>query len=81
MKSFKNYRKLQKIKDLAKDADLDISKFKDEELIKGFDTEKEHQKIKKLDVVKGDEANILKIALAHLDEDPHYYEKLTKAKL
>jgi hypothetical protein len=37
MKSFKNYRKLKKIKELAKNADLDISKFKDQELIKGFE--------------------------------------------
>ena len=81
MKSFKNWNQLRKIKNLAKKADLDVSKYDDSELLKGFETEKEHQRDKETDVVKGDETKIVKILLAHLKEDPEYYKKLTKAKL
>lgn len=66
---------------LAKKAKLDVSKFKTKELVDGLNTEKEHMAQKKLDVVGKHEERILKIALAHLDEDPNYYEKLKKAKL
>jgi hypothetical protein len=81
MKSFKNWKQLKKIKNLAKKADLDVSKYNDSEILKGFETEQEHQRDKETDIVKGDETKIVKILLAHLKEDPEYYKKLTKAKL
>jgi len=67
--------------ELAKKGDLDVSKFSTKELVDGLNTEKEHMSSKKLDVIKGDKVKILKIALAHLEEDPNYYKKLKKAKL
>ena len=69
------------VKDLAAKGKLAISKFSMKELVDGLNTEKEHMSQKKLDVIKGDKVKILKIALAHLDENPHYYKKLKKAKL
>jgi hypothetical protein len=69
------------VKRLAKKASIDISKYKMQELVDGINTETEHAKIKKLDVVGKHEERILKIALAHLEEDPKYYTKLKKAKL
>jgi hypothetical protein len=41
--------------------------------------EKEHDKDKDTDVVKKD-ADILKIAVAHLREKPNYYTKLKKVE-
>lgn len=81
MKKFSEWKNIKKIKKLAKEANLDISKYSDSELSKGFETEKEHQTDKETDVVQGDETKIVKILLAHLKEDPNYYKKLTKAKL
>ena len=73
---------LEDLKKFAKQAKVDISKFDINELIDGINTEKEHKLTnKKLDVIGKDESKILKIALAHLNEDPHYYKKLKKAKL
>lgn len=69
------------IKSLAKKIKVNISNYDIKELIAGMRTEQEHMSDKKLDVIKGDDSKILKIALAHLKEDPHYYKKLQKAKL
>jgi hypothetical protein len=69
------------IENIAKKAKLNISNFDEEELVSGVNTEKEHMSIKKLDVIEGHEERILKIALAHLEEDSNYYKKLKKAKL
>lgn len=66
---------------LAKKANLDVSKFDTKELVDGLNTEKEHMSQKKLDVIGKQEENILKIALAHLEENPNYYKVLKKAKL
>lgn len=67
---------------MAKNAKIDISKYDRKELLAGINTEKEHKDTsKKLDVVGKNESKILKIALAHLEEDPHYYKKLKKAEL
>ena len=66
---------------LAKKANIDVSKFKTKELVDGLNTEKEHMANKKLNVIGKHEERILKIALAHLEEDPHYYKKLKKADL
>jgi hypothetical protein len=65
---------------LAKKANLDISKFSKKEIIDGFRTEQEHDTNDSIDVVK-EPVTALKIALAHLREDPNYYKKLKKAGL
>lgn len=58
-----------------------VNKFDKNELIKGINTEKEHMENKDLDVIKTKPENVLKIALAHLQEDKKYYSKLSKAGL
>lgn len=62
---------------LAKKAGLDISKFDSKELMQGIEVEKEHdgKMGKDVDVVKN-KSDLLKIAIAHLREDPKYYTKL-----
>lgn len=67
---------------MAKKAKLDVLKYDKKELLDGINTEKEHRDTsKKLDVIGKDDSKILKIAAAHLEEDPNYYKKLKKAKL
>lgn len=70
------------IEQVAKKAGLDISKYDKRELRMGFaDERKEHDSgdpaNKDIDVVHND-TEILKIVLAHLREDPHYYTKISK---
>jgi hypothetical protein len=74
MESFKEYCAIQKA---AEDAKLDISKYDDKEISMGFKAEKEEHGKGKLQVVKKD-TDFLKIAVAHLEEDPKYYTKLKK---
>lgn len=73
----------KKIHDLAVKANLDIFPFDKKELIKGYETETEHtgKMGKDTDVIGKDKTKILKIAIAHLREDPHYYKKLAKTKI
>lgn len=66
------------IKDLADKIKVDISKFDIHAIKDGMSVEQEHMQSKKLDVIQGDESKILKIALAHLEEDKNYYKKLKK---
>lgn len=67
------------IEQIANKAKLDISGYEKSELTKGFKEELEHGKRNpKLDVTGDDPVKTLKIVLAHLDEDPHYYKKLNK---
>lgn len=61
-------------KDIAKRAKIDLSCFDKKELKMGYEEEKEHK-----DVTGGDPVKTLKIAIAHLKEDPKYYTKLKKA--
>lgn len=66
---------------IAKRAGLDISSFDAKELLMGMDVEKEHngKMGADTDVVPGnDQGTIMKIAIAHLREDPKYYTKLKK---
>lgn len=65
------------LKTLAKQADIDISHFNTRELTQGIEVEKEHdgKMGKDVDVVKN-KSDLLKIAVAHLREDPKYYTKL-----
>jgi len=72
----------ESIDQIAKDAGLDISKFDKKELRMGFkDENKEHDsgdKANKDIDVANSKTDILKIVLAHLREDPHYYTKISK---
>ena len=78
MKKFTDFLECKNIHGLAKKAKLDVSMFDDGELKMGFDAEKEHDDGSNVDVVDND-TDILKIAVAHLREDPKYYTKLHKA--
>ncbi len=81
MRNFKQWRideaAYGDIEKVAQRAGLDISKFDRSEIVSGFKVEREHdgKMGKDTDVVRSD-ADVLKIALAHLREDPKYYSKL-----
>jgi hypothetical protein len=76
------YESISSIRKLAKDNNLDVSNYKDSELIFGIEIEKEHDGGEGADVdVVSSELDILKIVIAHLREDPNYYNKLKKAGL
>ena len=64
---------------MSKDNGLNISNYDRNELVLGVNTEKEHNKDKDTDVVKRP-SDVLKIAIAHLREDPKYYTKLKKVE-
>jgi hypothetical protein len=69
-----------KIQDMAKKAKIDISKYDPKELEMGFKAEKEEHDGgmgKDVDVL-GSDTDALKVAIAHLREDPKYYTKLKK---
>jgi len=68
--------KLQKIADKYK---LDISKYDPKQLIKGMKVEKEHDDGSELDVVNN-VGDLMKIAMAHLNELPDYYDRLEKVE-
>lgn len=78
---FVKFSEWSKVEELAKKANLDISKFDRKELVRGIAVEREHdgKQGKDVDVV-GSETDLLKIALAHLREDPKYYTKLKKVE-
>ena len=65
----------------AKEAGIDVTPFDDKELKMGVDVEREHdgEMGKDTDVVKKD-SDLVKIAVAHLREDPKYYTKLKKVE-
>ena len=66
---------------IAQEAEVDVSAFDSEELLMGIEVEQEHngQMGTDVDVVPGNDlGTILKIAVAHLREDPKYYTKLQK---
>lgn len=65
------------IKKVAKKGALDISNYDANELRMGYEAEKEHDDGSDVDVVDND-LDIVKIAVAHLREDPKYYTKLKK---
>jgi hypothetical protein len=53
----------------------ELNKYEEKQLIDGINSEKEHS-ISKFNVIGKNEEKILKIALAHLEEDKEYYSKL-----
>lgn len=85
MKSFQEFldRKILEVNllNMAKKADLDIAGLSREQLKMGYEVEKEHGGImgKDTDVVNNP-ADYLKIAVAHLREDPKYYTKLKQVE-
>ena len=67
------------IKRIAKLGNLDISRYDINELISGYEVEKEHgTRNPTTNITNDDEVMTLKIALAHLNEVPDYYTKLKK---
>lgn len=80
--SFKEYVALREDRahDLAKKAKIDVSKYDPHELKIGVEDEEEHDggEGKDVDVV-GPKTDLIKIAVAHLREDPKYYSKVKKA--
>ena len=67
------------IKRIAKQGNLNIARYKMNELIMGFKVEKEHGTVNPItNITNDDEVKTLKIALAHLNEVPDYYTKLGK---
>lgn len=70
---------LDNLQKLADEIKVDISKFNQKELKMGFQVEKEHMKDADINVINKD-SDILKIALAHLRENPKYYTLLKKVE-
>lgn len=72
----------KELRSASKNAKLNVSKYDPKELHKGYEVEEEHdgKEGKDVDVVDKD-SDRLKIAVAHLREDPKYYTKLKKAGL
>lgn len=67
------------IKRIAKQGNLNIGRYDIEQIIKGYEVEKEHGTVNPTtNVTNDDEVKTLKIALAHLNEVPDYYTKLKK---
>lgn len=70
------------INNILKELGVSVKKFDIKELQDGFSVELEHGKKNKLtNLTNNDPKLTLMIVLAHLYEDPHYYEKLLKAGL
>jgi hypothetical protein len=80
MKTFKQFceAKENELKDLAKKVKIDLSNIPMKELEMGMEVEKEHD-TKDTDVVDN-KTTIMKIAVAHLREDPKYYTKLKRVE-
>lgn len=76
---FKIWVENKDIFSIAEKAKIDISKYDINQIKMGMKVELEHGfKAGKFDVTNDDPIKTLKIALAHLNEDPKYYTKLKK---
>lgn len=69
----------EKIKQIANRAGLDISKYKPDQIVRGYSVEKEHDTNDEIDVVKNP-ADLIKVSIAHLREFPNYYTRLKKVE-
>ena len=81
--NFKQFFESNSLEQIAKTAKVDIKGVNMKELAMGMEVEKEHDDKmgKDTDVVPGhDKGTIMKIAVAHLREDPKYYTKLKKVE-
>ena len=67
---------IEYIKKIAEKANVDISKFDINQVLIGYEVEKEHGDDKETDVTKKDPIKTLKITVRHLKEDGKYYDKL-----
>lgn len=78
---FNEWISAKEIGEIAQKAKVDISKFDIKQLVQGYKVELEHGKgDPETNVTNSDPVMTLKIALAHLKEDPHYYTKLKKVE-
>ena len=69
------------IHQIAKKANIDISKYDLKQLEMGYKVELEHGKTdKETNVTDSDPVKTLKIAVAHLKEKPNYYTLLKKVE-
>ena len=77
MQTFEQFLESKNLEDEAKKYKVDAKQLK-----MGIEVEKEHDGKfgKDTDVIKNKE-DVVKIAVAHLREDPHYYTKLKKIEL
>lgn len=76
-----SYQRVKNIDTIAQQAGIDVSIFDAKELLMGLEVEREHsgQMGSDVDIVPGNDlGTVLKIAVAHLREDPKYYTKLKK---
>jgi len=83
MKTFLEFCESKNLEQIAKKAKVDIKGVCPKQLSMGMEVEKEHDAKmgKDTDVVPGhDKGTIMKIAVAHLREDPKYYTKLKKVE-
>jgi hypothetical protein len=79
MKTFEQFLEAKNLEAIAKQAKVDISPYDKDQLRMGIEVEKEHSGEKGKDVaVVHKDSDLLKIAVAHLREDPKYYTKLKK---
>jgi hypothetical protein len=79
--TFTEWLDRKKLNLIAKKANLDISKFDIHQVADGYKVELEHgTKNMATNVTNDDPVKTLKIAVAHLQEDPHYYTKLKKVE-
>ena len=81
MRSFNEFYEEKELQKIARQAKVDITGLDSKQLKMGMGVEKEHdaEMGKDTDVVPGhDPGTIMKIAVAHLREDPKYYTKLKK---
>ena len=66
------------MKELGKKLNIDFKKIPIKEFKMGMKVELEHgSRNKRTNVTNNDPVKTAKIALAHLEEDPHYYKKLS----
>ena len=81
MKTFNGFILENSLEKHARQAGIDISKFDKNELLMGVQVEKEHGSVNSdTNVTSDDPIKTLKIAIAHLREDPRYYSKLKKVE-
>ena len=78
---FEEFVNKRQIEDMAKKGKVDIEGLDTKQIQMGIEVEREHdgRMGKDTDVV-GTEPDVLKIAVAHLREDPKYYTKLKKVE-
>jgi len=77
--NFKQWLEQDEITKAKKSSKLNLSKYDPDQLKMGYEAEKEHDDGSDVDVVDK-KSDLVKIAVAHLREDPKYYTKLKKVE-